>query len=184
MITTSQYDDYFKSLGTRFILAGDLNAKHTDWGSRLTNKKGRNLIDAIKKNSCKFTSTGEPMYWPTDRNKPPDLIDFCITKNIKCNQLKIRSCLELSSDHSPIILDYTTDIKPIELPTSIFNQRTNWKEFRQHIDHQLRIKLLLRTQLDIERAIIHFNDVVLDVGSKSTPQQNISQIQTFNRQFY
>jgi hypothetical protein len=27
-------------------------------------------------------STTEPTYWPTDKNKVPDLVDFCITKGI------------------------------------------------------------------------------------------------------
>jgi hypothetical protein len=25
---------------------------------------------------------GEPTYWPSDRNKLPDLVDFCVTKGI------------------------------------------------------------------------------------------------------
>jgi hypothetical protein len=28
-------------------------------------------------------STGEPTYWPSDRNKLPDLLDFCVAKGIR-----------------------------------------------------------------------------------------------------
>jgi len=41
------YDRFFKTLGKRFIAGGDLNAKHTYWGSRLINTKGRELFKII-----------------------------------------------------------------------------------------------------------------------------------------
>ena len=52
------------------------------WRSRLTNKKGKELLDAIKTNKSHYLSTGEPNYWPTDTKKESDLIDFFIYKNI------------------------------------------------------------------------------------------------------
>lgn len=58
----------------RFILGGDLNAKHVDWGARLTTTKGRELRQAISETNCSFHSTGKPTYWPTDPNKIPDLL--------------------------------------------------------------------------------------------------------------
>jgi len=46
----------------------------------------------------------EPTYWPTDGKKIPDLLDFGITKGISKNSSSTESCLDLSSDHSPIII--------------------------------------------------------------------------------
>ena len=63
-ITSAQYDNYLKSLGNGFIAAGDLNAKHTDMGSRLTTVKGKNLLQAMRINNCKHLT-----YWPTDVKK-------------------------------------------------------------------------------------------------------------------
>jgi hypothetical protein len=31
----------------------------------------------MKLNNLKHLSTGEPTYWPSDRNKLPDLVGFC-----------------------------------------------------------------------------------------------------------
>ena len=42
------YDRFFKTLGNRFIAGGEFNAKHTYWGSRLINTKGRELFKIIK----------------------------------------------------------------------------------------------------------------------------------------
>jgi len=47
----NKYEDYerfFKTLGNRFTAGGDFNAKHTFWGSRLINTKGRELFKIMK----------------------------------------------------------------------------------------------------------------------------------------
>ena len=44
-------------------------------------------------------------------NKKPDLLDFAVTRGLNTNKLKIAPNLELSSDHTPIIIEYRN--KPI-----------------------------------------------------------------------
>jgi len=41
--------EFFNTLGDRFIAAGDYNAKHTHWGSRLMTPKGKQLYNALLK---------------------------------------------------------------------------------------------------------------------------------------
>lgn len=170
MITTTQFDHYLKSLGHKFIAAGDFNAKHTDWGSRLTNKKGKMLLDAIRTNHCLHISTGEPTYWPTDPSKIPDLIDFSITKNIRPNDLKIRSISDLSSDHSPILLQYEREIMMSPSNLKPYNRRTDWDSFRENIQTHLRTKIPLKSQQDIERAIVYLNDMIIESAYIATPK--------------
>jgi len=47
-----------------FIAAGDYNAKHTHWGSRLMTPKGKQLYNAIiqAKNVLDYVSSGRPTY--------------------------------------------------------------------------------------------------------------------------
>jgi hypothetical protein len=61
-------EDFYNTLGHRFIAGGDYNAKNTDLRIQTRYTRGHDL------------SMGEPTYWPSDRNKPPDLVDFCVTK--------------------------------------------------------------------------------------------------------
>jgi hypothetical protein len=75
-----------------FLAGGDYNAKHTDWGSSLTSPRGRVIAKTIERLNYRHLSSGEPAYWPTDRNKLPDLVDFCITKGISPNHVLARSC--------------------------------------------------------------------------------------------
>ena len=56
--------------------------KKAFWGSRLTATKGRELHKFMKNNNLKHLSTRQPTYWPSDPNKIPALIDFCVTKGI------------------------------------------------------------------------------------------------------
>jgi hypothetical protein len=48
----------------------------------------------------KVSSTGEPTYRPSDRNKIPNLLDYAITKGISEAHSHIESNFDLSSDHS------------------------------------------------------------------------------------
>jgi hypothetical protein len=79
-ISCQEYEDFLLQLGPHFLVASDWNAKHTAWGSRLTTPKGKNLLNVIQQNNLNYMSMGEPIYWPTDFNKIPDLLDFAITQ--------------------------------------------------------------------------------------------------------
>jgi len=119
-------------LGDRFIAAGDYNAKHTHWGSRLVTPKGRQLYNAIIKpnNKLDYISPGSPTYWPTDPRKVPDLIDFAVTKNKK-QSAKALSDLssDHSSDHSLITLFQST--KTTDHPLRLTSHRTNWLKYKK-----------------------------------------------------
>jgi len=56
---------FFKTLGNRFIAAGDYNVKHIHWGSILILPEGRELLKAIKAVNLATLSTGEPTGHPT-----------------------------------------------------------------------------------------------------------------------
>jgi hypothetical protein len=78
----TDYLNFLSSLGERFRVGGDYNAKNTIWGSRLTTRKGKELYDAIKEYRCEYHSTGKLISRPTHEKKMPDLLDPFITKYI------------------------------------------------------------------------------------------------------
>lgn len=73
--------------------------------------RGRDLLKCIQTNSMDVAFTGQPTYWPSDRSKIPDLIDFCVTKGITKNNISCHSCWDLSSDHSPIVINIEYEVK-------------------------------------------------------------------------
>jgi putative IMPACT (imprinted ancient) family translation regulator len=86
-------------MNSRFIIGGDFNAKHTHWVSRLITTKDRELYKAVTDTGCEIVSAGKPTYWPTDKKKLPDLIDFFVVKNISTNYIKIEEGFYLNSNH-------------------------------------------------------------------------------------
>lgn len=97
-----------------------LNAKHNDWGSRLTMTKSNELRKAVGQKKCNYHSTGKPTHWPTDPNKIPDLLDLFISRKVSPNFI----------DHSAVILILSeTVIKRATRPT-LTNKITDWKSLR------------------------------------------------------
>ena len=153
-INREQFLDYFKTLGPRFIAAGDYNAKHTFWGSRLITPKGRQLLEAISYNRLDAISSGQPTYWPTDLNKIPDLIDFAVIKNIKREFISVIPSLDLSSDHSPTILTLLETPNKLENYCSCFpNKKTNWLKYKMYVSSHLPQNISLKNDHEIQSAV-------------------------------
>lgn len=171
-ISRDEYQEYFLTLGSHFITAGDWNAKHITWGSRLTTPKGRNLLNIIQQNNLNVLSTGEPTYWPTDINKIPDLLDFAVTKGISDINTLIEPNQDLNSDHSPIIITLSTNVILKKPPPRLCTKDTDWKQFQDHINGNIRLDMRLKDNQDIEEAIQYLTELVQDAAWKATPERH------------
>lgn len=168
-INADDFKDYFLSLGSRFVCGGDWNAKHTYWGSRLTLPRGRQLFQTTIELSLYCLSQGEPTYWPTDRKKTPDLLDFFITKNVPQTQLSVKSCTDLSSDHTPVILNINSTILLNEYPPKPYNKNTNWETYQEYINNNLNLNISLKSTGDVENAVENLNQLIHEALGRSTP---------------
>lgn len=168
-IQQHQFEAFFSTLGGKFLAGGDYNAKHPNWGSRLTTPRGRQLLATINANQLEHLSTGEPTYWPTDMSRIPDVLDIFITKGISHNYLMATSCLDLSSDHSPIIVSISSSIQFTNRPDTLHNKLTDWEQFRQNLNGLLTQKLALKTPIDLDYAVAYFNDCVQTAARLATP---------------
>jgi hypothetical protein len=177
-ISPQEYMDFVQRLGTKFIAGGDWNAKHTAWGSRLITPKGRSLLRALNELHCTHLSTGEPTHWPTDTTKIPDVLDFFVLKGIGQLYTDIKSSLELSSDHTPIIL--TINAHPIVQPTvpQLVTSKTNWNLFTTHIHEQLNLQIPLKTPDDIDSAVQTITGVLIEAAWTSTPPRRCNATST------
>ncbi|XP_044573218.1 G1/S-specific cyclin-D1 isoform X2 [Drosophila ananassae] len=106
------------SLGDRFIAAGDYNAKHTHWGSRLVTPRGRHLYNAII-NVCAEEKCQEEVVLLAlsflDR--------FLSTKSVRKTHLQIlaAACLLLASKlREPSCRALSVDLLVIYTDNSIF----------------------------------------------------------------
>jgi hypothetical protein len=97
-------------------------------------------------------------------------VDFCVTKSIPQDLAVAKSCLALSSDHSPVLITLTTQAMNQEKQPSLSNRHTNWDYFRHLINQRLTLNVPLKTEEDIEAAVKSFNDTVQWAGWNATPE--------------
>lgn len=170
-VSTTQFNEFFQSLGNKFLATGDYNAKHTIWGSRLISPKGRQLRNSLSI-GLDFVSTGKPTYWPSDPRKTPDLIDFGITKGFKKDQLISEPCFELSSDHSPVII--TIFVSGLLQTSQLTTKTTDWQKYKNYVDEHLPGAVPLKCAEDIESAIVRFNKTLTDAKTYATHKTKLS----------
>jgi hypothetical protein len=87
-------------------MAGDLNAKHTDWNSRLTTAKSSLLRDYANRNTCSIHRPDSPTTAPYTHNATPDVLNIVVAKDFVL-PVYLTVCSPLSSDHLPILIDTT-----------------------------------------------------------------------------
>lgn len=147
-------------MGERFLIGGDFNAKHNSWGSRLDNTKGRELQAAIQDLGCNVHSTGKPTYWPTDRKKIPDLLDFFISRKIATNFINVEDNYDLDSDHSAQILTLSEKIIRKQRNPSLHNKTTNWDGFKCQLTETIDLNIDLSTPNQLEEAVAEFTSLI------------------------
>ena len=168
-IKSEQFRSYYATLGHRFLAGGDYNAKHLHWGSRLTTPRGRELFKAMQADNLSYVSTGEPTHWPSDRRKVPDLLDFGVVKGIPTLSMHAESSLDLSSDHSPVIINVHSKIAQQPSPPSLSTKITNWATFRHLITENLTIDVPLKTNRDVEDYVHQLVQIIQQAAWNSTP---------------
>lgn len=173
-IKKEMYMSFFRTLGNKFLACGDYNAKHPLWGSRLITPKGRQLFYAIKELNLNVKSSGTPTYWPTDLNKTPDLIDFCVSKGIPEGSQNCTTCYELSSDHSPVLLTVHSKYIIHDQKCTLHNKKTNWHYFRYFLSTNLTENVKLKTDEDIADAVEYLVRNIQQASWNATPQRSFS----------
>ena len=170
----NKYDDYdrfFKTLRNCFIAGGDYNAKNNFWGSRLTTK-GRQLHTIMEKCNLKHLSTRQPAYWPSDPNKIPDLVDFLVTKGSDTKRFIVESCLDLTSDHTSILITTFTHIPGKSMKPSLYSKKTEWNCFRETLDELIALEIPLKTETDIEETVENITKAIQKAAWQTTPDRN------------
>ena len=178
--TCSIKKDTFKSLllqlGDRFILGGDFNAKHLDWGSRVTLSRGKELRQAIRDLGCNFHSSGNPTYWPTDRNKIPDLVDFFISKRVSPSFIDIKDSYDFSSDHSAVVLNLHENIVLKPAKPVLTNSSTDWLSFKLELDSKIDLSTALNTTEELDFASENFMKLIQNAAWNNTKTSKLKKI--------
>jgi exonuclease III len=90
--------------GFPVLMAGDLNAKHTDWNSRLTTARASLLRDYANRNTCLICGPDSPTTVPYTHDATLDVLDIVVVKDFVL-PVYLTVCSALRSDHLPILID-------------------------------------------------------------------------------
>lgn len=166
-------EDYLtllQHLGERFIVGGDINSKHVDWGSRLTTTKGRELRIALQELNCNYHSTGKPTYWPTDLDKIPDLLDFFISRKVSPNFIEVEENFDVDSDHSAVILTLSERMIKKTARPSLVNKTTDWESFQIDLQITINLNIKLRTKEQLEEEVENFTSLIQTAAYNNTKE--------------
>lgn len=152
------------------ILAGDLNAKHTNWNSKTNNTKGLLLKQIAQDENLLVIAPDEPTHVHLVSNTT-DVLDVAILKDVT-QHWTIDTKIDLSSDHFPVILELE-EPTPFHLETIKF---TNWDDYRNSIPP---LAGPLTTNEDIETAVQELQDTILtnlDQNTQTTTRNEHRQL--------
>jgi D-alanyl-D-alanine carboxypeptidase len=122
----------------------------------------------IHNNNYAIISTGTPTYWPTDKNKMPDLLDFFITNGISTNYISETASFNLTSNHSPIIATISTSVMLRKPKFRLHNSKTNWDLFKKLIELNIKLNTKLKEPADIENECKNFIILLQDAAKTAT----------------
>jgi hypothetical protein len=155
--------------GHPVLMAGDLNAKHVDWNSRLNTTRGKRLRDYANRNSCLIHGPESPTIVPYNSAWAPDVLDIVITKNLTI-PVYLTTCTALSSDHLPVLID-TTCRSPFHNPPDRYNfKRTDWEKFREELENDVPLNPELSDSSSIDTCVENFSGAIERAIQASTPR--------------
>jgi len=167
-ITHNQLKDFFNTLGQKFIIGGDFNAKHIQWGCRTNNPRGNTLKTLTYVKNYKIHAPPSPTNWPSSPRKSPDILDIFITKIPNGLYTTVTNLDDICSDHSSVL--FTIDTAPLyklDRPSLIQGQM-DWDKFKSLLESQINLKVSLKSTVDIDDAVNHLIKSIQDSAWSSS----------------
>ena len=80
--------------------------------------------------------------------------------------------LDLSSDHTPVMVTLSTGIICKQRPPSLHNKKTDSTAFREKINREVNLKIPLQNEQEIENGIEYITKLIQDSAWATTPEPN------------
>lgn len=173
------YVDYFSTLGHNFIIGGDFNAKHINWGCRVNNPRGMVLYNYTNLKGYNILAPPGPTYWPTSLRKKPDILDIFVSNTPSNIFLTTGNLLEPTSDHSAVLLTVSTSPPIRSSPPKLFQPNTDRCRFHELVDQNIDMKVSLKSTQEIDDAVNKFTNLIQSAAWEATP----TQAQSLNNSF-
>ncbi|GFV58588.1 probable RNA-directed DNA polymerase from transposon X-element [Trichonephila clavipes] len=140
------------------VLFGDFNAPHTAWNCNSNSSRGTRLLDYTNLANLYIAYPDTPTRFGINS---ANTLDIAIIRNFYY-PYSINSLHELSSDHNPVMLNFTLKLnKDITNPRAV---HTNWPLFSKYLNTNLSLLNYhpnsINSSSDIDQKISEFTDTV------------------------
>lgn len=168
LLQTTDLDSLFNS-DIHTVLAGNLNAKHRSWNNRVNNSSALaryldSRLDAV------VASTNTLKHFSDNSNHRPQVLDIALMKTSQLNYQLSNFTLDISLDHSPLILDLFPH-STLSSPTKS-SHITDWKIFEETINSTHLTPPNISTSQDIDNSIEHIFNFISSTHSNCTTTIN------------
>ena len=155
-----------------FIICGDLNARHKDWGCLRANSWGNVLSDLTTVLPFVIQNSSNPTYIPAASNANPSTLDLLLT-NIPDKVSQPVAMNNLGSDHLPVKFSISFDC--LQTENFVLDlKNTNWKTYKRSLKSKLENidinidNIINSTQIDQNVDI--FSKYIINSFHDSTPK--------------
>lgn len=167
-----------------YIMAGDLNCKHSKWGNPVNNSKGVSLNEWLSEKEiyyrCKLYASILPSY-----PRSGSYLDICIADSRIFvhggnNSINCLETIDYDSDHNAlkIVIAKNTNLDPFvflkaDENTPFDYKKTNWKKFQKLIMDSLNNDLIPNNRnlsnYEVEFHLERLNKIIISAIEKSVP---------------
>lgn len=157
-----------------FILGGDLNAKHLEFGCTNNNANGQILYNIIDEHELVLLNNGEHTHNRFQKKGGSDILDlFICSRNLadKVSNFYVEED-NMTSDHFPIVIemDFYPD-RALGRKVDRFNfNRANWTLFKEELINYCESHYNDDSDIEIEQLNKNLSDCILKAALRSIPK--------------
>jgi hypothetical protein len=154
--------------GFPVLMSGDLNAKHTDWNSRLITTRGALLRDYADRYACPIYGPDSPTTVPYQQNTNP-VLDIVVVKDFVL-PLYLTVCPALSSDHLPVLIDTTCRTSFQRLLDRPDFKRVDWAAYQACLEDRLPGNPVINDEESIDKCVEELSSAIQEALAASAPK--------------
>lgn len=158
------------TLSHSVVLAGDFNAKHTNWGCNSVNSYGKKLFDMSLRHTFDIITPDSHTYFPTNTRMSPSIIDFACIRNLPftCTAEVVEA---LDSDHLPVLYNLLGDLVAPQSVECYRYDKADWGAFGNHVNRHVSVHTKnIETIVEIDDELSKFTELVNDSMLRHIPK--------------
>lgn len=150
----------------KFILAGDLNARHATWGNQRNNRNGAVLAEDLQAGHYVVLHPDSPTFYsPAGVGST---LDVTLT-NMADACSAHRVITDLSSDHLPVVFEVDQSIEQRQQLSRRNYHRAKWPQLQRFVEDRVAENPALETTDDIDRVLQALSDDIDEAEQQFIP---------------